>query len=57
MKHSLKTVAESLQAQLVGNGAVEVSGIASIREATAGDLVFVEDENIFAPPWIPALLL
>ncbi len=38
-------VAEALQAQLVGDGAVEVSGIASIPEATAGDLVFVEDEK------------
>jgi UDP-3-O-[3-hydroxymyristoyl] glucosamine N-acyltransferase len=45
MKHSLKTVAESLQAQLVGDGAIEISGIASIPEATAGDLVFVEDER------------
>jgi UDP-3-O-[3-hydroxymyristoyl] glucosamine N-acyltransferase len=45
MKRSLRSVAESLQAQLVGDGAVEVSGIASIPQATAEDLVFVEDEK------------
>jgi UDP-3-O-[3-hydroxymyristoyl] glucosamine N-acyltransferase len=43
MKRSLRTVAESVQAQVVGDGAVEVSGIASIALAGAGDLVFVED--------------
>ena len=45
MKRSLSSVAESVQAQLVGNGAVEVSGIASIPQATPEDLVFVEDEK------------
>ena len=45
MKRSLSSVAESLQAQLVGDGAVEVSGIASIPQATPEDLVFVEDEK------------
>ncbi len=45
MKCSLRTVAESVHAQLVGDGAVEVSGIASIPEATPVDLVFVEDEK------------
>ncbi len=45
MKHSLSSVAQSLQAQLVGDGAVEVSGIASIPQATPEDLVFVEDEK------------
>jgi len=45
MKRSLRSVAESLQAQLVGNGTVEVSGIASIPRATPEDLVFVEDEK------------
>jgi UDP-3-O-[3-hydroxymyristoyl] glucosamine N-acyltransferase len=45
MKRSLSSVAESVQAQLVGDGAVEVSGIASIPQATPEDLVFVEDEK------------
>jgi UDP-3-O-[3-hydroxymyristoyl] glucosamine N-acyltransferase len=45
MKRSLSSVAEAVQAQLVGDGAVEVSGIASIPQATPEDLVFVEDEE------------
>ena len=45
MKRSLSSLAESIQAQLVGDGAVEVSGIASIPQATPEDLVFVEDEK------------
>jgi UDP-3-O-[3-hydroxymyristoyl] glucosamine N-acyltransferase len=45
MKRSLRTVAESVQGQVVGDGAVEVSGIASIAQATSVDLVFVEDER------------
>ena len=45
MKVSLRSIAESLQAELVGDGAVEVSGIASIARATPADLVFVEDEK------------
>ena len=45
MKRSLLSVAQALQAHLVGDGAVEVSGIASIALATSADLVFVEDEK------------
>ncbi len=45
MKHALRTVAEAVQAQLVGDGTVEVSGVASISNATSADLVFVEDEQ------------
>ena len=45
MKRSLLSVAQSVQAQVVGDGAVEVSGVASIAQATAADLVFVEDEK------------
>ncbi len=44
MRRSLLSVAQSVQAQVVGDGAVEVSGIASIAQATSVDLVFVEDE-------------
>ena len=45
MKRSLRTVAESVQAQVIGDSAVEVSGIASIAQARPGNLVFVEDEK------------
>ena len=45
MTLSLRTIAESVQGQVVGDDAVEVSGIASISRATSVDLVFVEDEK------------
>jgi UDP-3-O-[3-hydroxymyristoyl] glucosamine N-acyltransferase len=45
MRRSLKSVAEAVQAQLVGDGAVEVGGVASIAQASSLDLVFVEDEK------------
>jgi UDP-3-O-[3-hydroxymyristoyl] glucosamine N-acyltransferase len=45
MTLSLRTIAESVQGQVVGDDAVEVSGIASISQATSMDLVFVEDEK------------
>jgi UDP-3-O-[3-hydroxymyristoyl] glucosamine N-acyltransferase len=45
MKRSLKEVAKFVSARVVGDGGVEVTGIASIRSALPGDLVFVEDEK------------
>jgi UDP-3-O-[3-hydroxymyristoyl] glucosamine N-acyltransferase len=45
MKCSLSSVAKAVQAQFVGDGSVEVSGVASILQATPEDLVFVEDEK------------
>jgi UDP-3-O-[3-hydroxymyristoyl] glucosamine N-acyltransferase len=45
MKRSLKMVAEILHAEIVGDGAIEVNGIASIGDAMPQDLVFVEDEK------------
>jgi UDP-3-O-[3-hydroxymyristoyl] glucosamine N-acyltransferase len=45
MKRSLLSVAQSVQAQVIGDDAIEVSGIASISLATSADLVFVEDEK------------
>jgi UDP-3-O-[3-hydroxymyristoyl] glucosamine N-acyltransferase len=42
---SAQEIAGFVQARLVGDGAVELSGIASIRSAVRGDLVFVEDER------------
>jgi len=44
-KRSVREVAELVQARLVGDGAVELTGIASIQSASPGDLVFVEDEK------------
>jgi UDP-3-O-[3-hydroxymyristoyl] glucosamine N-acyltransferase len=45
MKRSLKELAELLQARVVGDGGVEMTGISSIYSASPGDLVFVEDEK------------
>ena len=47
MQRTIKEIAESVQARLVGDGSVQVSGIASIKTASAVHLVFVEDaENL-----------
>src|SRR5690349_18952598 len=47
MQSTLKEIAESVHARLVGDGATVVEGIASIKTASAKDLVFVEDtENL-----------
>ncbi|MGH9504551.1 MAG: UDP-3-O-(3-hydroxymyristoyl)glucosamine N-acyltransferase [Terriglobales bacterium] len=48
MKRSLLSVARAVQAQVIGDGALEISGIASIAQATAADLVFVEDKPALA---------
>ena len=45
MTLSLMAIAESVQGEVLGDGAVAVSGIASIARATGVDLVFVEDEK------------
>ncbi len=45
MKRSLEQIAEAVGARLVGQGRVEVSGVASIESASKDDLVFVEDEK------------
>jgi len=45
MKRSLKELADFLHADLRGDAAVELTGVASIRSASEGDLVFVEDEK------------
>ena len=41
----VSALAESVGAQVLGDGKIEVKGISSIRFASAGDLVFVEDEK------------
>jgi len=46
MTLSLRAVAESVQGEVLGDGAVNVSGIASIAQATSVDLVFVEDDVV-----------
>jgi UDP-3-O-[3-hydroxymyristoyl] glucosamine N-acyltransferase len=48
MKRSLHEIAETVGARLIGDGRVELSGVASIQSATPNDLVFVEDEKHFA---------
>lgn len=45
MKHLLHQIAKAVEARLVGDGSVEIEGIASIGSASRGDLVFVEDEK------------
>ncbi|MGB8061909.1 MAG: UDP-3-O-(3-hydroxymyristoyl)glucosamine N-acyltransferase [Candidatus Sulfotelmatobacter sp.] len=45
MKRSLEQIANAVGARLVGDGHVEVSGIASIESASPQDIVFVEDEK------------
>ncbi|HVP50841.1 MAG TPA: UDP-3-O-(3-hydroxymyristoyl)glucosamine N-acyltransferase [Terriglobales bacterium] len=45
MKHSLEKLAEAAGAQLLGNGKIEISGIASLESATENDLVFAEAED------------
>jgi UDP-3-O-[3-hydroxymyristoyl] glucosamine N-acyltransferase len=43
MTISVKEIAEFVQAQVMGDGEVQVSGVASLATATEHDLVFVED--------------
>ena len=46
MKRTLREVAEYLGAVLIGDAHAEVAGVASIRSANAGDLVFVDDRRL-----------
>ena len=48
MGSTVRAVSESLQASLLGDGEVVLSGISSIRNAKSGDLIFVEDEKTLA---------
>jgi UDP-3-O-[3-hydroxymyristoyl] glucosamine N-acyltransferase len=47
MKRTVAEVARAVEARVIGNDHVEISGAASIANATAGDLVFVEGEKHF----------
>lgn len=46
---SLQEVAELVQARMVGDGAVLLTGISSIESASPGDLVFAENEKDLQP--------
>jgi len=48
MPRSAKEVADFVQARLAGDGAVQLTGIASISSASPGNVVFVEEERNLA---------
>src|SRR5271155_197885 len=48
MKRSLQQIAEAVGARLLGDGSIEVGGVASIGSASRDDLVFVEEEKYLA---------
>ncbi len=48
MKRSLQEIADGVRARLIGNGQIEISGVASLESAGPDDLVFVEDEKHLA---------
>jgi UDP-3-O-[3-hydroxymyristoyl] glucosamine N-acyltransferase len=48
MPESLENIAKTIGARLVGDGAIELSAVASVESATATHLVFTEDEARFA---------
>jgi UDP-3-O-[3-hydroxymyristoyl] glucosamine N-acyltransferase len=48
MKRTLQQIAEAVGARLIGDGRTEVSAVASMESAAAGDIVFVEDEKHLA---------
>jgi UDP-3-O-[3-hydroxymyristoyl] glucosamine N-acyltransferase len=48
MGRRLRQMAELVDARLLGDGDVLIEGVASIGSATAGDLVFVEDEKFLS---------
>lgn len=48
MPQSLQAVAEFIAARLIGDGSIEVSGVASTQSAGPGHLVFAQSEKDFA---------
>ena len=42
---SVKEVADFVQARVLGDGTVQLTGISSVHSAAPGDLVFVDDEK------------
>lgn len=49
MTRSLRQIAEAIDAQIHGDGSVEIEGVASIASALPSDLVFVADEKHLLP--------
>lgn len=45
MKHPVEKLAQAAGAELLGNGKIEIAGIASLESATADDLVFIESAD------------
>jgi UDP-3-O-[3-hydroxymyristoyl] glucosamine N-acyltransferase len=48
MKRTSRELAEALGSRLIGDGHVEVTGVASISSASASDVVFVEEQKNIA---------
>jgi len=48
MKRSLREIAESLQARLIGDGKIEIAGVSSLESSSPNHLVFVDDEKHLA---------
>jgi len=48
MKRSVRELAELIDACVMGDGGLEVSGVASLQSAAVGDLIFAEEEKNFA---------
>jgi UDP-3-O-[3-hydroxymyristoyl] glucosamine N-acyltransferase len=51
MRRSLREVSEAISAQLVGDGNIHVSGVASLDAAGEEDLVFVDDAKRLESAW------
>lgn len=49
MKHLLQQIADAVGARLIGDGKVEIGGLASIKSAGPQDLIFVENEKYLSP--------
>ena len=47
MKRPLHEIAAALQARIIGDGQLELTGVASIRSASPLDVIFVDDEKHF----------
>jgi len=47
--HSVKEIAEMVQARVLGDETVHVTGIASVKSAVPGDLIFVDDDRNLRP--------
>ena len=48
MKRSLREIAQSLEARLIGDGNVEIAAVSSVESASPNSLVFVDDEKHLA---------